>query len=64
MTADELIARREALGLSRGELANRLGLPHVTIWRWETGERQIQMAGVLDLALQTLEREVGEPDDR
>jgi len=27
---------REARGLSRRQLAKRLGVSHVTVWRWET----------------------------
>lgn len=55
MTPEELIARRDALGLTAEELATRLGVSRVTVWRWEQGKRAIP--SMLDLALQTLERE-------
>lgn len=35
MNGVELQRRREALGLSRRELAAEVGVNHVTIWRWE-----------------------------
>lgn len=35
----ELRARREALGLSQEELAERLGVKQVTVSRWESGKR-------------------------
>lgn len=36
----ELTKYREDLGLSRGKLAESMGVSAVTIWRWETGERR------------------------
>ena len=36
MDITQLTERRERLGLSRRELAIRVGVSHVTIWRWET----------------------------
>lgn len=35
MDGAELQRRREALGLSRRELAREVGVNHVTLWRWE-----------------------------
>lgn len=55
MEAEELQKRREALGLSRDELARELKTTTVTIWRWENGERSIPP--YLSLALETIERE-------
>lgn len=55
MEAAELQRRREALGLSREELARELKTTSVTVWRWENGERTIPP--YLSLALDTVERE-------
>src|SRR5262245_61041345 len=54
MEAVDLQKRREALGLSREELARELSTTVVTVWRWENGERGIPP--YLELALQTIER--------
>ena len=35
MTPEELRARREALGLSQSDLARPLGVPPLTVWKWE-----------------------------
>lgn len=55
MESADLTGRREALGMSREELARALKTTAVTIWRWENGERAIPP--YLDLALETVERE-------
>jgi transcriptional regulator with XRE-family HTH domain len=34
--------KREALGLSQGELAERLGVSASVVWRWESGHRKPQ----------------------
>lgn len=31
---------REALGISQQELADRLDVSHVTVWRWENGKAE------------------------
>jgi transcriptional regulator with XRE-family HTH domain len=54
MEAAELQRRREALGMTREELARALETTSVTIWRWENGERSIP--AYLKLALETVER--------
>ena len=54
MEAIDLQKRREALGLSREELARELSTTVVTVWRWENSERGIPP--YLELALQTIER--------
>lgn len=51
----ELQRRREAMGLSRDELAAALHTTAVMIWRWENDERAIPSH--LEAALQTVERE-------
>jgi len=63
ITPQQLTARREALGLSQAQLARALQVSEATISRWERGERKILMAGVVDLALQTLEREQHDGND-
>ncbi len=54
MEATELQQRREALGMSRDELAKALQTTSVSVWRWENGERGIPP--YLQLALETVER--------
>jgi DNA-binding transcriptional regulator YiaG len=56
MEAKELEQRRKALGLSREVLAKELFTNPATVWRWETGERQIPP--YLSLALETVERKL------
>jgi len=58
MTAAELIARRNALGLTQAECARRLGLPAPNLCRWETGAVGIShlRADWLDRELSRLER--------
>jgi transcriptional regulator with XRE-family HTH domain len=55
MKAAELTRRREALGLSRAELAKRVGVSMPTVWRWETEGRQ-PIAAVAKVLEQTLSR--------
>jgi DNA-binding transcriptional regulator YiaG len=43
-------SRREALGISKGELARRLGRERRQITRWENGERVPEHASVLRIA--------------
>ncbi len=60
MTRDEFIARRKALGMTRHQLAEALGVGYRTIQDWELGNR----AGVLvntrlvELALAALECQI------
>jgi len=58
MEAAELTRRREALGLSRAELAKRVGVSMPTVWRWETeGRRPIAtVERVLEQTLSRLEK--------
>jgi transcriptional regulator with XRE-family HTH domain len=55
MEGTELQQRREALGMSRDELAKALQTTSVSVWRWENGERAVPP--YLSLALETVERE-------
>lgn len=41
---------REARGMSRQELANALGVDRVTVYRWETGRRQLDSVAIAKLA--------------
>jgi transcriptional regulator with XRE-family HTH domain len=54
----ELTRRREALGLSRAELAKRVGVSTPTVWRWETEGRQPipAVAKTLEQTLARLEK--------
>lgn len=51
----EIIARREALGLSQADLADHLDIKQLTISRWETGARYPRDDTFLREALDTLE---------
>jgi DNA-binding transcriptional regulator YiaG len=55
MEAEELKRWREALEMSRDELARELQTSSVTVWRWENGERAIPP--YLSLALETIKRQ-------
>ena len=57
MNGTELKRRRDNLNLSQTVLAQKLGTTQNTISRWENGTIEIQNPEMLDLALQTLERE-------
>jgi transcriptional regulator with XRE-family HTH domain len=63
MTPDELRARLDRLGMSQSEAARRLGVTHAALWRWLNGGK-IAHPKMLDLALQTLEREQTRPPAR
>jgi transcriptional regulator with XRE-family HTH domain len=54
MTGSELKAWRERQHMNQTQLAGLLGIHYATIWRWETGARDIPP--YLALALETLER--------
>jgi len=41
MTAAELKALIQATGLDRHRVAERLGVNHVTVWRWVSGRTPI-----------------------
>jgi transcriptional regulator with XRE-family HTH domain len=58
MNGQDLTRRREALGLSRTELAERIGVSMTTVWRWETEGRQPipAVARVLEQTLARLEK--------
>jgi transcriptional regulator with XRE-family HTH domain len=49
--------RREALGLTQGQLAEKLGVALNTVSRWENGASQPESFEMLDLALRQLEFE-------
>lgn len=52
----ELQARREALGLPQGLLADRLGVAQNTVSQWESGKRRIPTG--IDAELWMLEQQV------
>ena len=54
MTAQQLTARRNALGLTQAALAERLGVPLKTLQGWEQGRK---CPPLLDVALRALEYE-------
>ena len=53
LTPSELVARREALGLTQAEFGTELAVHPITVSRWERGERRIPE--MLALALEALE---------
>jgi len=59
MTAQELRQRREALGLSVGELAREFDVENSTLYRWEASERPLRGVTAIgvDAVLRRLERE-------
>lgn len=60
MSGAELRARRDALGLTQQQLADRFGCTRVAISCWEGGVMKIQRPKMLDLALRALEAETKE----
>jgi transcriptional regulator with XRE-family HTH domain len=58
----ELKERRQALGWTQAQLADRLGVKPNTVARWENGVLEVPVW--LPLALATLEREHGTPPVR
>ncbi len=54
MTPAELTQRREALGLSRAQLAAKLGLTRQVVYQWEAGD--IKLKAWLALALERIEK--------
>ncbi len=70
MNGDELKRRRGELGMTQSQLARALDVPVNTVWRWELQDDAPAAVGIrhgriLELALQTLERErERERDDR
>src|SRR6516162_5622374 len=55
LTADQLIARRKALGLSQRGLARALNLSPSTIGRWERSDSRVALPEWLDLTVTRLE---------
>jgi transcriptional regulator with XRE-family HTH domain len=54
VTPADLLAARTSLGLTQRGLAEALGVPQATIWRWETGKHPIEHPTILRLALERL----------
>ncbi len=61
MDGEELRRRRTALKMSQAELGRRLGTSQQTVFKWESGERNVQHPPMMELALRWLamERIVG-----
>src|SRR5262245_41470788 len=55
MTPEELTRRRGLLGLTQGELSERLGAPLDTLSGWECGDGRPEAEGMLGLAMDQLE---------
>jgi DNA-binding transcriptional regulator YiaG len=56
MTPEQLKEFREKYHLSQGQLAEKLKVARNTVSRWEIGS--IKIPEIVDLALQTVEREI------
>jgi len=54
VTGAELRALRTALGLSQRALGRELGVPQVTVWRWESEAHPIEHSRLVRLALEAL----------
>lgn len=61
MDGKTLKAKREALGMTQAELGRRLGTSQQTVFKWESGERNVQHPPMMELALRylALERVIG-----
>lgn len=57
MDGNELKQRREKLNLSQSNLAKLIGVRQQTVSDWESEQHKIQHPKLIDLALQTIERE-------
>jgi len=55
MKRKELKRRRELLGMTQDELAERLGVPTDTLSAWERGDSRPDAGGMLELAMDQLE---------
>jgi transcriptional regulator with XRE-family HTH domain len=55
MTPEVLKSRRESLGLTQDELAERLGVPTDTLSDWERGDGRPDAQGMLELAMDQLD---------
>ena len=62
MTRDDLRRIRAALGLSKRELARRIGVAPKTITRWENGEHPIGLVYEKLIRLQAEAAKVGGAD--
>ncbi len=60
---EALKAWRIARGLTRRQLAGMLSVTETTIYRWESGDRQ-PPGGLLELALEALDRRLAQGQDR
>jgi len=57
MNGTDLLHWRTARGLTRRALALILGTTETTIYRWETGRRQIRNATLVEAALRDYEQQ-------
>ena len=57
MDGETLKQRRLDLKMTQAELARRLGTSQQTVYKWESGERNVQHPPMMDLALRYLELE-------
>jgi transcriptional regulator with XRE-family HTH domain len=53
MTAEELTTRREQLGLTQAGLARMLGVPALTVWKWEHANQAVP--ALMEMALRGVE---------
>lgn len=58
MKAEELFDHRQSMGLSKNEIADRLGVPKITYSRWERGIHPPPFDGMLKFALIGLKNEI------
>ena len=62
LTPDELTTRREELGLTQSELALLLGVPRLTVWKWEHANQKVP--ALMDMALRGVQATLEEQPRR
>jgi DNA-binding transcriptional regulator YiaG len=62
MTPEELTTRREELGLTQAGLARMLGVPPLTVWKWEHANQKVP--ALMDMALRGVQATIEEQPRR
>jgi transcriptional regulator with XRE-family HTH domain len=62
VTPEELTARREQLGLTQAGLARMLGVPPLTVWKWEHANQAVPP--LMEMALRGVQATLEEQPPR